>query len=275
MGERSMKPLVVPDLDIESYHLNPAISKSSLDQINKSVAHLIAARTLQIDSKALRLGRALHELVLEGEHVFRSHFAIPDNPKDDDWRSKAGRAFVSLKESEGLICLHREEGARLAAMLKALKGHETAYKWLKARGMREHSFFWTDKETGVPCRCRPDLLVKTPNGWVIVDLKTTADARPHEFARSVAKYRYHVQDAFYTDGVETVLEDRVVGFLFVAVETAPPFGVGVYNVFRDDVERGRDAYRADLEKWVRYNESKNPWEGYPDQIAGLPLPQWS
>lgn len=270
-----MKPLLIPDLDIASYHWNPAISKSSLDQINKSVAHLIASRAAPVDTKALKLGRALHQLVLEGEDVFRASFAIPDNPKDDDWRSKAGRAFVSLKESEGLICLHREEGERLAQMLKALKGHETAYKWLKARGMREHSFFWQDTETGVPCRCRPDLLVKTPHGWVIVDLKTTADARPYEFARSAAKYRYHVQSAFYWDGVEAVLGEPVIGFIFVAVETSAPFGVGVYTVHREDTERGRDIYHADLEKWVRYNDTKNPWEGYPSGIAGLPMPQWS
>lgn len=270
-----MKPLLVSDMCIEDYHLNPAISKSSLDQINRSVAHLIASRASGFDTKSLRLGRALHQLVLEGEDVFRASFAWPDNAGDDDWRSKAGRAFVTLNESQGKTVLHRDEARRLTAMLKSIRAHEVAYSWLKARGMREHSFFWTDAESGVPCRCRPDLLIKTPDGYVIVDLKTTTDARPDQFARSAAKYRYHVQAAFYKDGVETVIPDAEVrAFIFVAVESEAPHGVCVYTIHPDDVAHGRSDYQSDLNKWVRYNETKNPWEGYPAEIAGLPLPQW-
>ena len=269
-----MKPLLAHDLPIEDYPLNPASSKSSLDQINRSVAHLIASRASGFDTKALKMGRALHQLVLEGEDVFRESFAWPDNAGDDDWRSKAGRAFVTLNESQGKTVLHRDEARRLTAMLKSIRAHEVAYSWLKARGMREHSFFWTNEATGVPCRCRPDLLIETPGGYVIGDLKTTTDARPDAFARSAAKYRYHVQSAFYTDGVETVLDKHVIAFLFFAVESEPPYGVGVYRIHPDDIARGRADYHADLNKWVRYNETKNAWEGYPDEIATLPLPQW-
>lgn len=270
-----MKPLLVTDLPIEDYHLNPAISKSSLDQINRSVAHLIASRANGFDTRSLRMGRALHQLVLEGEHVFRESFAYPDNAADDDWRSKAGRAFVAFHESEGRICIHREEAARLSKMLRRIKSHPVAAKWLKAPGMRECSFFWTDPTTGVGCRCRPDLIVRTRDGYVIIDLKTTQDARPYAFGKSSATYRYHVQSPFYIDGVETVLDAPVVAFLFIAVETAEPHGVGVYEIHPEDIKLGRQAYIEDLQKWVRYTETKQPWEGYPDDIAHLPLPKWA
>lgn len=270
-----MKPLIIPDLPIEEYHQNPALSKSSLDHISKSVAHLIAARVKGYDSKALRLGRALHQLVLEGEPVFHKHFAYPDNAKDDDWRTAAGKSFVSLNEADGKICLHRAEAGRLARMVQAIKAHPTAYQWLKAEGMRECSFFWTDETTGVPCRCRPDLLIETDTGWVIVDLKTTQDARPWMFGKSAGQYRYHVQSAFYSDGVSTVLGKPVVAFLFVAVESDEPHGVATYEIHPQDIERGRRAYIADLQKWVRYTETKHRWEGYPEEIAHLPLPSWA
>jgi len=270
-----MKPLLLPDMPIEDYHLNPALSKSSLDHINTSVAHLIAARASQFDTGSLKLGRALHQLVLEGAYSFRKNFAVADNAKDDDWRSAAGRAFVDLTKSSGKTPLHRSEGQRLMRMLQAIKQHPTAYQWLKAEGMHEHSFFWTDEITGVPCRCRPDLLIKTPEGWVIVDLKTTQDARPWAFGKSSGVYRYHVQAAFYIDGVRAVLGTPVVAFLFVAVESEAPHGVAVYEIHAQDIERGRQAYLQDLEKWVRYTETKNQWEGYPQDIANLPLPTWA
>ena len=79
--------------------------------------------------------------------------------------------------------------------------------------------------TGLQCKCRPDWI--SADGGILVDLKTTEDASPREFQRSIAKWRYHVQAGWYMAGIEAAYGTRPSGFIFIAVEKKPPFAVGV------------------------------------------------
>src|SRR5690606_3181532 len=79
-----------------------------------------------------------------------------------------------------------------------VRAHPTA-SVLLASGYAEQTFQFIEPISGASCKFRPDWL-NMQNG-VIVDIKTTEDASPRGFARSVEKYRYHVQDAFYSDGL--------------------------------------------------------------------------
>ncbi len=270
-------PCMFPDLDIEEYHSHSAMSKSGLDKVAISVAHYLEQRKTRPDKRHLKVGRALHTVVLEGEEKFRNEFAFPPHrgAKEDDWRTKAGREWRDLAEASGKIALHYQDGDTIAHMCGALHRHEAAYEWLKLPGTREHSYFWIDAVTGMLCRCRPDLMVEINGLLVIIDLKTTQDARPDEFRKSAAKWRYGVQAAFYMDGVEAVTGRRPDAFMLVAVESAAPHGVGLYELGDVWVERGRQLYRNDLQRWAAYQESQNPWDAYPAGITELEMPAWA
>ena len=62
-----------------------------------------------------------------------------------------------------------------------------------ATGISERSFF--SEEMGIPMKCRPDLLFKTADGWIIFDLKTTKDIT--KMARTIEDYRYDRAMAWY------------------------------------------------------------------------------
>ncbi len=66
-------------------------------------------------------------------------------------------------------------------------------------GMPEVSIFWTDKETGIPCKARLDYL----KPQAVVDLKTFTNqyGMPirRAIARQMANYRYHIQARWYLD----------------------------------------------------------------------------
>jgi hypothetical protein len=99
-------------------------------------------------------------------------------------------------------------------------------------GKAEQSYFWTDVETREECKCRPDW--HSADGKIIVDVKTTEDASPGKFLRSsVLGWRYHVQAAFYMQGLPTAEV-----FLFVVVEKKPPFAVAVYSLPQKLIDRG-------------------------------------
>ena len=97
--------------------------------------------------------------------------------------------------------------------------------------------------TGILCRCRPDFWREDD---IIVDVKTTEDASPEEFSRSLAKWRYHVQAPFYMDGIELATGRRPKGFVFLVVEKKPPYAVAAYTLDPESIELGRSEYRADL-----------------------------
>jgi exodeoxyribonuclease VIII len=119
-------------------------------------------------------------------------------------------------------------------------------------------------------KCRPDAIIGPLN--LIIDLKTTDDASPKAFGRSAMKYRYDVQAAFYIDLYEAHYNCKCEGFIFIAVEKTPPFGVGVYVIEDEDIERGRVKYKPDLERW-REAKANNKWTGYTG-INKLEMPNY-
>lgn len=168
------------------------------------------------------------------------------------------------------------EWEHLHAVAAAVHSHPAASALLtSARGVAERSVYW--REGRILCRCRPDWW---RDDGVLVDLKTTADASPEAFARSVAKYRYHVQAAYYLDGCRKAIKQAGINgvkppkaFVFIAVEKTPPYNVGVYRLNSEAEELGREEYKRDLVSYARCHQSK-AWPGYSENIESLSLPRW-
>lgn len=143
---------------------------------------------------------------------------------------------------------------------------------------------------------------------VIGDLKTTEDASPEGFAKSMANYRYDVQAPYYLDGVKKALEqgkcippvegasemsvywiDEATGvlcrcrpdwwrgypknFVFIAVEKKPPYAVGVYVLDSASTEIGRAIYQHDLQVYAECLAS-DKWPGYGDLVQTINMPAW-
>jgi len=105
-----------------------------------------------------------------------------------------------------------------------------------------------------------------------VDLKTTEDASPG-FRKSIANFRYHVQAAWYLDGVERATGRRPEQFLFVCVEKRAPYACAVYAADAEMIEAGAKQTRMDLDKLAECKAS-NSWPGYSNQIETISLPAW-
>ncbi len=134
---------------------------------------------------------------------------------------------------------------------------------------------WTDALTGVKCKGRPDYVHR---GGVVVDLKTTKDASPEEFAKVSARLGYHMQAAFYLDGMNATLqegEDAFNAFVIVAVEQKPPHGIMIYELDDAAIDIGRRDYQRALAAWDVWQRTPGGWEGYPTAIQALSLPPWA
>jgi exodeoxyribonuclease VIII len=175
------------------------------------------------------------------------------------------------EKNAGRTILSDDQFAQLQAMRDAVLEHPMARALLTNRpGVAEHSVYWNDPITGELCRCRPDFWREDD---VIVDLKTTDDASPEGFAKSIANWRYDVQDPYYRDGIKLATGRTIKAFVFLAVEKKFPHAVGCYVLDQESIELGRAQYRADLNRFHECRVSAN-WPGYGDKIQTITLPAW-
>lgn len=269
-AEQLIKPGYYPNIPNADYHAGPGVSKSQLDLLHICPALMQWAKAAPEDPEkkaALNIGDAVHALLLEPERFKREYAIGPDAPKN----TKAGKEKWEEFEAElnGRTVLTHAEGTKVQLIRESVLAHPHARWLVEAEGDVEGSIYWNDPVTGLLCRCRPDKLVNEL-GWM-VDVKTTADMS--RFARSVYEYRYHVQDAFYTDGYYQHFDEMPKGFVFLVVSTSIDCGRYPVRLFVLDAEAksiGRRAYQQDLDVLAECQRT-NEWPG----LETLSLPYWA
>jgi exodeoxyribonuclease VIII len=180
-----------------------------------------------------------------------------------DRRSNAGKAVAAEMEAAGIEAVTAPEMEQAMAMAGSVRSHQAAAALLRD-GKAEQSFWWDDIPTGLRCKCRPDWYT----GTTIVDLKTTTDASPKGFAKSVANWRYHIQQNHYLAGT---FAER---FVFIAVEKTYPYAVGVYELDETAALHGEAERRNNLQT-IADCRAIAEWPGYGNTIQPLSLPNWA
>jgi exodeoxyribonuclease VIII len=259
---------IIPGIPIDEYHAHKSVSKSQLDQMAKSPAHYLASLTTpRKETSAMRIGSIFHGMVLEPERVKIAVAPVCDK------RTKEGKATweAFCLENHGAEIVTADEGEMLNGMAESIRKHPAASALLNGPGIAEGSCFWSDEQSGELCRCRPDFYRED---GIVVDLKTTEDASLDGFTRSVAKYNYAVQAAFYSDGVEAATSMPVRGFAFIACEKTPPYAVQCFQLDFQAMEAGRVIYRTLLLDLADCKIAGN-YPAYSNKIETLSLPNWA
>jgi hypothetical protein len=225
---------------------------STLDWFMRSP--LNPERDEEEDNEARLIGRAYHRRICEGRAAFAASYHAAIDPADypdalrtnEELCAAIARAGGPVKGVRGLrkaqlieqllaidpqalvwdrlVADHAAEHiGKILLSAPVIHRIEVAATMIEAHpqlkkaftdGAPEVSVFWTDAETGVPCKCRFDYLKPR----AIVDLKSF-DARglplDKAIARAVALYKYNIQAAFYLKGAEEarglIAEGRVFG----------------------------------------------------------------
>jgi hypothetical protein len=247
----------------EQYHADPAVSASHLHAVARSPYHYWS-RYLDLSRKpveptaAMRLGSLVHCAVLEpGELSQRYGVCGPRN-------TKAGKEQAERMAAAGIEAVTASDMMAANCMADSVHRHPAASALL-AQGKAEQSFWWDDSATGLRCKCRPDWYY----GTTVVDLKTTTDASPSGFARSIATFRYHVQASHYLTGLHGA--ER---FVFIAVEKTAPYAVAVYELDAAALAAGDELRQRDM-RVIADCQATKEWPGYGDDCQTLSLPSWA
>lgn len=247
------------------------VSKSALDELHRSPAHYRAwvDGIEPAPTPALRFGTALHMALLEPERFGRTYVVLPDF---GDLRSSKNRERRDewLIEHPGTVALSLEHEQALLGMLESVMRHPTASR-LIVDGDPEVTVTWVDEVSGLRCKSRADYFVRSKR--LAVDIKSTFDASPRQFARDVYNYRYHVQDALYRMGF-AACDAQIDHFAILAIEKEPPYAVAVYTLDEDAVALGYNAARCDIERLSECLAADH-WPSYSDGVETLSLPPWA
>ena len=267
------------------YHALDYVSKSHLDEVNKSPFHYwdkyINPNSVEIEpTKQMLLGSAMHTMVLEPELFEKEYIvesanapkrptAIQRNAKKPSSQTLDAIAYWEEfdKKAVGKNLISIDDYERLTIMKQRIFDHPAASTILSLSGVSEQSYQWKDNQTGEICKSRPDF--HTDDGTLIVDLKTTSDASELGFQKSVHNFRYHVQAGFYLRSIKEAEQ-----FVFIAVESKPPYLVAVYNASPEMIAAGNRVAEKKLATQAQCRKS-GKWTGYSEEITTLDLPRFN
>ena len=253
------------------YRKAEGVSSSELKQMVKSPAHYRYWKDNPdyADTPALLFGRACHKYVLE-TYDFYKEFAVAPNV---DRRTKEGKELWNkfIAESEGKDVITEEQFEVIDAMRNAMLATPFVSKLIN--GEHEVSLFWTDEDTGIKCKCRPDSL--NDKLKIVVDYKTCDNAETQHFMRKAIDLGYDLQASYYLDGVKASTGLDCI-FVFIAQEKKPPYAVNILQADDVFIRSGRQLYKDMLATYKECTETGNWWGylGAENQINSLGVPKW-
>ncbi|ENA4724967.1 exodeoxyribonuclease VIII [Escherichia coli] len=272
-------PVIVEDIEPgiyygisnENYHAGPGISKSQLDDIADTPALYLWRKNAPVDTtktKTLDLGTAFHCRVLEPEEFSNRFIVAPEFNRRTNAGKEEEKAFLMECASTGKTVITAEEGRKIELMYQSVMALPLGQWLVESAGHAESSIYWEDPETGILCRCRPDKII--PEFHWIMDVKTTADIQ--RFKTAYYDYRYHVQDAFYSDGYEAQFGVQPT-FVFLVASTTIECGrypVEIFMMGEEAKLAGQQEYHRNL-RTLSDCLNTDEWPA----IKTLSLPRWA
>lgn len=256
------------------YHAHEAISNSKLKVFRKSrklyFEQFVRKSLCVPTSPAMQLGSIVHAIALEPDRVSELYAVAPEC----DRRTKDGKAtwqaFVeTTPDSVEVVKAEVFEQAR--EISTALLRNQVVKQLLTLDGPTEHPVFWTDQITGLPCRGKFDKLCRD---GLIVDLKTTQAATPDDFVRAIVNYGYDCQAAWYCEGYRRLFGESP-DFVFIAVQTEPPYEVGLFDLTPDDLRRAKELNDRTMDA-LAFCQANDAWEAkHETEIVTVSLPKYA
>lgn len=266
-------------MEAEAYHADKsAWSNSMLKDFRRRKSacyerHILGTAPEFETTPAMRLGTATHAALLEPDRMDDLFAIYPDSILSSNGAAstKEAKAFRAVQEQFGRLVMKASEMDSVRAMVASVSAK--IGQWLTHDAKIEHAIYWTDEETGVRCKCRPDFLCVKPGFALTLDLKTTSDCSPDEFRRKVETMSYWLQDAHYSAGIKAATGADPM-FLFVAVENEWPFDCAAYQIRESDRVAASMVRRETLMQIGQAQKSGNWQDAWLTEVTQLTLKPW-
>lgn len=272
---------IYDNITINDYHANRThVSATGIKHAKASLKQFKWFLDGKFDQDALHLdfGNAA-ELALLDKKGFEENVAIyqteywtqlalqekPElkKPKNSARYQAEVSKFESANQGKYLIPdVGRQSFQYIEEMLKSVHMDATIQKLLEGT-QYQLSLFWTDDQTGLNLKTRPDICKVKKN--VIVNLKTTINGSPEAFSRDLVKYDYPLQACVEISGcLATGLMNSVDNYFWLVLEKEPPFCATIYEFQESDIKSTMMEYEYLITKIAEAKE-KDFYPGYSDR----------
>lgn len=189
-----------------------------------------------------------------------------------------------LKSISGLEAVTEENFTKI----QILKKHYESYgggilKRLIKHSKREISLYYTDPETGLDVKVRPDALQFEENigANAIISVKSSGIEDLRAFYYQAAKLHYDLSEGMYQEVASNVTGRDFNCTITVMLQTVAPFAVALLVWSPHDIEMGKHKYKTAL-RTVKECQETNQYPGYDafsEQgafgLIQMELPQWN
>jgi hypothetical protein len=270
-----MKP-GIHSITIDQYHGGPGVSRSGIMQFMKSPLHYWheylnpekeprEKPQIITTANALEFGNAFHSYVLESSE-FDKRYMVFDKQDGRTSAGKAANAQAAFLQGDREL-IDSKAFTQITKMARSINSQPTA-KGMIDGARYEQSLFWSDPDTGILCKVRPDIW----HNNFIVDLKTARSAAPGDFQRDLFGFGYHLQAAMISEAIWHLQGVNMMQFTYVVVEKDAPYATAVYKLEENAINHGREQFKKILFE-LKDCIVSDTWRSYPDSI--LDLPSWA
>lgn len=251
------------------YQSLPALSYSGLKQFAETPAHYQAyLRSVREETASQRLGTLVHMGVLEPERFAKSIAVIEGNRN-----SNAVKQAVAEAEASGLYVCKPDEFEQASRMVKSVRETpEIRDIFSRPGGVAESSILWTEPETGVRKKCRPDYYVQGEG--IVVDLKYFSDLNDKAIEKQIFRMKYAWQSAHYLEGVSLLEGRHRTQFIHCFVMDRDPFLTRVVMLEDPALEKADMVIRELTAKYA-WCVKNNQWPGYAPGIVTVTYPDYA
>lgn len=288
---------IYTDITIEAYHANTThISATQIKIAKRSLKEFkwyLEGKIVKQEKSHFSFGNAF-ELALLNLVEFSEKVAImPDQewcraalldndklvkPRSSKVYSKCYDEWILGREGQYVINDAGEESYETIKCMLDSCYADKVIQGLIRNTEYQLSLFWTDLETGLGLKTRPDICKRKKN--VIVNVKTIEDGSPQAFSKELAKYDYPLQAAIEITGcLQTGLMEQVDNYFWLVCEKKPPFNATIYEFGQEDIKMSMDELHYLLNK-IKKAKVENLHPGYSDRadntygILTAQIPPW-
>ena len=265
-----MKNGIYEDLSIEAYHENKThFSATQLKKAKRSLKEFkydLDDETEQERKSHFDFGNAFEMALCNGIDKILDYVVvldIEDRPElDKGITSKLNQAWKKeiLNGPKLVVAKDGKESLEtLKLMVESCLENPTIVSFLQ-NTYYQKSCFWTDKETGLNLKTRPDITQVERS--IVVDIKTTLDGSPQKFSRDASNLDYFVQAVSQIDGViNSGLMPSVDNYFYLVVEKVAPYNATIYEIDVEDLIWLNDSYEYLKDKVAKAMKS-GEFKGY-------------
>lgn len=263
-------PLVVRGMPAKVYHALPRLNAGKVAAFAESTLQgVVACEQPIVPTMAMKLGTAAHARILEPDD-----FACRSEEFEDIGPASAAKMAEIEAANPDTIVLARGWRAQIDAMRAAIRRSAFSEKLIfEGGGAKELTVLWTETVHGqpVPCKARIDF-IDIPNR-VVGDYKTTADASPGAFERTIGDLGYHTKAAWYCRAVTAaglMVNPRMV---WIAAETKPPFTCQPFVASDRLMDQGWAEACVGMHRYAAWKAGR-PDPMPPPPLMTVDLPVW-